>query len=89
MAIGVHERASATASYVAASYSTATEPVTLILKHGTYIRRIKNVCLFCSQKLDGESGFAVNGDGLFYARESCPLEADFQNTNGRGDIRSV
>lgn len=44
---------------------------------------------FCSQKLNGKSGFAVNGDGLFYARELCPLEADFQNTNGRGDVRSV
>ncbi len=47
--------------------------------------------LFCSQKLNGESGFAVNGDGLLYARGPCPLEADFQNTNGRGasDVRSV
>ena len=88
-ATGTHERASATASYVAASYSTTTEPVPLILKHGTYIKRIKNVHFFCSQKLNGKSGFAVNGDGLLYARESCPLEADFQNTNGRGDIRSV
>lgn len=45
---------------------------------------------FCSQKLNGKSGFAVNGDGLLYAREPCPLEADFQNTNnGRGDVRSV
>lgn len=45
---------------------------------------------FCSQKLNGKSGSAVNGDGLLYAREPRPLEADFQNTNGRGgDVRSV
>ena len=46
---------------------------------------------FCSQKLNGKSGFAVNGDGLLHARRPCPLEADFQNTNGRGasDVRSV
>jgi hypothetical protein len=47
------------------------------------------VRFFCSQKPNGKSGFAVNGDGLLYAREPCPLEADFQNTNGRGDVRSV
>lgn len=44
---------------------------------------------FCSQKLNGKSGFAVNGDGLLYAREPRPLEAESQNTNGRGDVRSV
>jgi hypothetical protein len=48
-----------------------------------------SVRLFCSQELNGKSGFAVNGDGLPYAREPCPLKADFQNTNGRADVRSA
>ena len=71
-------------------HRTPPQPVPLILKHGTYIKREKKkVRFFCSHKLNGNSGFAVNGDGLLYAREPCPLEADFQNTNGRGDVRSV
>jgi len=53
------------------------------IKTRSYVKREGgNVHFFCSRKLNGKSGFAVNGDGLLYSRAPCPLKADLQNTNG-------